>query len=800
MRMGRLIFNLLVGLVLLTLVVHTWFSLTHHASHAVGTVARKSSSRSSMRRGTGVMWPGMQLFVDEADPGISEDDIDSQHDAELTEASTSTLPGPTPRARVAETRIAGTDIANRTALSPAMSKTTASPPSPLSRQDLIERAKNVKAPRASASLNALLSRLDSVAPPPPPPPPVFKPVDCLDLGPWPCHESGCPSTSVGCKDMESQCSWTFGRLFQKPPSEHLRTKLVSALCPKTCGVCSVAEEEAEAEKALRECKSGGGKKNACEGGRGVWGAIWKEAPPEGENLNYHAPTTIEKYMELTDGSSWQEKSKADSHGCTRYFKVGDRGDMRQTVKPMLKELGICEAKDDSHADFMWTRPWEVIAAFFRAKVIQPGAIVNSLGGLPQQIGQKMSLARLHVGCMKRNGYDPLDAIPKSAPFCRFTSRAFAVRREADRLQVAYKRFQQYTQQLDADRPEKHRIWILKPQGGFNQIGIHMYSMSKEASSTEEGVLQWMTQRVPEGTWVLQEYIMNPMTYKGHKFDLRIWAVVTSLDPLRMHLLKTGIPKVSQWKFSKDVVDTKEQCIHVLMPGTLECFTDARADVLRPYPTRTDVPEWWAAMDPVGEKFWKNVAWPSIEFKLVELMLLARDPILHIDHSIKRKGIQYKRIFFLQPDIVLDNNGDAYMVEVNTNGYMIGNLHKDFFPLFEEQRGLMRTVGANGFPQAHKYMKQLKAQTQKFCEKSECTPALEREIWELVHEDMHANQGWYRIFPTREDRPHTRLLKQAPQYAKSLTILDRLSFAWLERKWSPKHTHDQNASVVVLDQK
>eukprot|EP00965_Chrysotila_dentata_P105189 3474074-Pleurochrysis_carterae.AAC.1 len=83
------------------------------------------------------------------------------------------------------------------------------------------------------------------------------------------------------------------------------------------------------------------------------------------------------------------------------------------------------------------------------------------------------------------------------------------------------------------------------------------------------------------------------------------------------------------------------------------------------------------------------------------------------------------------------------------------------------------AAAAAFEQAHKYMKQLKAQTQKFCEKSECTPALEREIWELVHEDMHANQGWYRIFPTREDRPHTRLLKQAPQYAKSLTILDRL---------------------------
>ena len=46
-----------------------------------------------------------------------------------------------------------------------------------------------------------------------------------------------------------------------------------------------------------------------------------------------------------------------------------------------------------------------------------------------------------------------------------------------------------------------------------------------------------------GTFVLQEYVMNPMTYQGNKFDLRVWAMVTSLDPLRIYLLGTGIPKV-----------------------------------------------------------------------------------------------------------------------------------------------------------------------------------------------------------------------------------------------------------------
>eukprot|EP00962_Isochrysis_galbana_P037781 scaffold13278_cov70-Isochrysis_galbana.AAC.2 len=30
------------------------------------------------------------------------------------------------------------------------------------------------------------------------------------------------------------------------------------------------------------------------------------------------------------------------------------------------------------------------------------------------------------------------------------------------------------------------------------------------------------------------------------------------------------------------------CIHVLMPGGSACFNDARAEVLRPYPTRTNV--------------------------------------------------------------------------------------------------------------------------------------------------------------------------------------------------------------------
>ena len=227
-------------------------------------------------------------------------------------------------------------------------------------------------------------------------------------------------------------------------------------------------------------------------------------------------------------------------------------------------------------------------------------------------------------------------------------------------------------------------------------------------------------------------------------------------------------------------------------------------------------------------------------------MLARDAILHVDHQLKRNGLRYKRVFFLSPDILIDQHGQATMVEVNVNGYMIGNLHKSFFPLHEEQRAVFRLMGGNGFPKQHKYAAALEQQTAAFCKrrKAKCTPAAEREIWEMVHEDMHCAMAWcrlslppgacercrglsasvrcarrYRIFPTGEDRPHTARLKGSPSYQRSFTFLDGarrgraarrrpqrlrpsprspvgVMFDWLQHGWAPRHQLDQNRSVVV----
>ena len=45
---------------------------------------------------------------------------------------------------------------------------------------------------------------------------------------------------------------------------------------------------------------------------------------------------------------------------------------------------------------------------------------------------------------------------------------------------------------------------------------------------------------PKGNLVIQEYIENPFLVDDLKFDMRLYVLVTSVDPLRVYLYKEGI--------------------------------------------------------------------------------------------------------------------------------------------------------------------------------------------------------------------------------------------------------------------
>ena len=64
---------------------------------------------------------------------------------------------------------------------------------------------------------------------------------CLDDGPWPCTEPGCPSDPLGCAQLAEldTCDRSFEKVWDAPPAG-LAEVVVSSQCRLSCGACDVS--------------------------------------------------------------------------------------------------------------------------------------------------------------------------------------------------------------------------------------------------------------------------------------------------------------------------------------------------------------------------------------------------------------------------------------------------------------------------------------------------------------------------------------------------------------------------------
>lgn len=430
----------------------------------------------------------------------------------------------------------------------------------------------------------------------------------------------------------------------------------------------------------------------------------------------------------------------------------------------------------------------------RDSVLKADAVVGSIDGLMAMFGSKDSYTTLFWHCKdlikrgsKRRVLCPAAWLP-----------SFNVFGDEDKASKKFKKGKitakdvPYLDRLfslarDTNPPT---WWIVKPQKGtFLSRGMHISQLRKTDMNTPTTFVNWIAKNVMEPSCAVkyesskcdrrmvsfQIYVHKPALFHGRKFDMRFWLVVASLDPLRLYMLRHAYPKVSSREFT---TGNDDQCVHIKMlldPFCNVTMRQFRRNFPSGYPRSTASPVFFDGLEFPGikkpgswvvkEQFWSRHVWPAVEASLVKVLMLARPNMTKLN---KRHKKSRKTFALLSPDLTLDEKGRVYIEEINTNGLVMGThgTNGGASNLFFDNgyvRDLLQIVGADAYPRAPQYQAKLDAAISTFCADNhdDCGPDEREAFARAVHEEAHAGQHFYRVYPPiscfeREEFSHCRL--------------------------------------------
>jgi hypothetical protein len=81
--------------------------------------------------------------------------------------------------------------------------------------------------------------------------------------------------------------------------------------------------------------------------------------------------------------------------------------------------------------------------------------------------------------------------------------------------------------IDNQRGKRENVWIVKPASSSRGRGIFLLKDLKDVPDDYEH-------------YVVCRYISKPLLVSGYKCDLRIYVLVTSIDPLRIYIYNEGL--------------------------------------------------------------------------------------------------------------------------------------------------------------------------------------------------------------------------------------------------------------------
>ncbi|KAK2187502.1 hypothetical protein NP493_163g02060 [Ridgeia piscesae] len=210
----------------------------------------------------------------------------------------------------------------------------------------------------------------------------------------------------------------------------------------------------------------------------------------------HAVEHVSKAIQVNGkGKKRRRKPPITAHlGGTRY----------DIVRIMVEQCGFVISEEDDANCFVSTE---------RISELKPYQKINHFPGMGE-ICRKDCLAR-NIAKMCKIHPEEYQILPKTWIF-----------------PSEYGIFQNYARELR--RKKKNRTFIVKPANGAMGNGISLYRLAEKIPQNDHTVVQ--------------EYIDRPFLVEQYKCDMRIYALVTSCDPLKIFLYNDGLLRMGTEKY------------------------------------------------------------------------------------------------------------------------------------------------------------------------------------------------------------------------------------------------------------
>lgn len=106
------------------------------------------------------------------------------------------------------------------------------------------------------------------------------------------------------------------------------------------------------------------------------------------------------------------------------------------------------------------------------------------------------------------------------------------------------------------------VWIMKPIGKAQGNGIFLFNKLSQISDWRRDHTWKPDQEEAAEAYLAQRYVDSPYLVGGKKFDLRIYALVTSYSPLKCYLYRSGFARFTSSRYSTKKEDITNTYVHL----------------------------------------------------------------------------------------------------------------------------------------------------------------------------------------------------------------------------------------------